>query len=71
MKKKVYDYIAQHQCSTANQCADALRIDGLEAMKYIHALRQEEFLKSTVLPLGNAYASDNSNFYTVRRTYSE
>ena len=65
MKKKVHDYIAAHPYSTVNQCADALQINGLEAMKYIHTLRQEGYLKITVLPLGNAYTSDNSNFYTV------
>ena len=71
MEKKVYDYIAKHPYSTANQCADALRINGLEAMKCINILRHEGYLNSTVLPLGNAYICDNSNFYTVCKAYVE
>lgn len=71
MKKKIYDYIAQHPHSTANQCAEALQINGLEAMKYIRILRQEGYLKGAVLPLGNDYNSDNSNFYTVCKAYAE
>ena len=71
MKKKVYDYIAAHPCSTANQCAEALQINGLEAMKLIHALRQEGYLKSTILPLDNGISSYNSNFYSVRKAYQE
>ena len=71
MKKRVYDYIAAHPCSTANQCAEALQINGLEAIKLIHVLRQDGYLKNTVLPLGNTYAADNSNFYTVCKAYVE
>ena len=71
MKKKVYEYIAQHPYSTANQCADALQIKGLDVLKIIHTLHKEGYLKTTALPLGNTYASENSNFYTVTRTYSE
>ena len=71
MKKKVYDYIAAHPYSTANQCAEALQINGLDAMKLIHTLRQDGYLKSTVLPLENDLSSNTSNFYSVRKTYSE
>lgn len=71
MKKKVYDYIAQHPCSTENQCAEALQLNGLEVMKLIQTLRQEGYLKSTILPLDNGISSDNSNFYSVRKVYQE
>ena len=71
MKKKVYDYIAQHPYSTANQCANALHIKGLDVLKIIHTLHKEGYLKTTALPLGNGISSDNSNFYSVRKIYQE
>ena len=67
MKKEVYDYIATHPSSTANQCAEALHITGLEAMKQIHTLRKDGYVNVKIQVLGNENEADSSHFYSVRK----
>lgn len=71
MKKTLYNYIKGHPESTLRNCAVVLNIGEEEALSLINTLRQEGYLKETVLPLGNSYDSNCSPFYSVRGEYKE
>ena len=49
MKRAVYDFIAENPNSTIHKCAEALKIDDLAAMVWIHALTAEGVVKTMVL----------------------
>ena len=69
MKKKVYDYFKGCSCATVRQCAEALKISDICALKNIVALQCSGFIRCTVLPLGNNINADTSNFYSVCNAY--
>ena len=71
MKKRVYDYIASHPNTSIRQCAEALHVPDLDAMRTILDLSKEGYLKCMVLPLGNERDADTSSFYSVCKTYNE
>lgn len=71
MKKKVYNFVKENPMAMHHQCAAALHEDELRILNIMHELRRDGYLKVAVAPLGNDISSDDSNFYSVRKEYSE
>lgn len=71
MKKKIYDYFRKHPQSTHHDCAITLGISDLEALKLVHEMRKEGYLKVQVRRLGNQNDPNCSEFYSVHGEYPE
>lgn len=65
MKKRVLDYITVHPHSSAVAVAQSLNLPGLDALRLIHELERECYLKmDTPVPL-SPDNKHNSNYYTA------
>ena len=66
MINKMYEYIAEHPMSTHHQCAVALRVDDVEAFVIVNKMKRDGYLREIILPLGNEFDPQCSNFYMVK-----
>jgi hypothetical protein len=71
MKKRVWGYFKANPVSSSLMCANALEEKHLESMEVCHELSREGYLRRIVAPLGNGIEPDNSEFYSVSKTYKE
>ena len=71
MKKRVWEFFKANPISSPLMCANALDEKHIEVIKVCHELSGEGYLRRIVAPLGNSIEPDNSEFYSVCKTYKE
>ena len=66
MINKVYEYFKAHPMSTHRQCAIDLGVADMEMFVLVREMKRDGYLREIILPLGNEFDPQCSNFYMVK-----